>query len=278
MPKGHGQGNGKPRKHHGPRLGRLIKQIGGDVGPLLNIGGDLHQPPSMSYDPAIEAERRAAARGLLDTRQDTKIALKQGRQDLHTTLKDLALNLKRTRQDERRGLRRGLQNVQFQRQDARRSAFRGRQDLGLQMDALVRKFGTQGQVQAQAANAAGVYDAGTLASASAKRAANLAFERQPIDIGMQRIGQDLRIALGRSGVEAQRLRQDYRRNITRARQDTRHDKRLARRDFKRTKKSLFIDLDRASREQRIGNVDLTQQEIFDARARHPGVYGKKGRK
>lgn len=266
--------NGK--KRHGPRLGRLLRNIG-SIEELTAIGG-RGQPPNFAYDPQIEQERRAAARGLLDTKQDTALALRQGRQDLHTTLRDLAINLKRGKQDARIELRRGLEDIRFQRQDTRREGRRGIEDLNLQIGGLIRQSARTGEAQKQNANAAGVYDAGTLRAAAAKRAENLRFARQPLDISKERVREDVGLTLGRLGTQAQRLRRDTRIGVRRLKQDTRHDRRLARRDFGRTRRSLFNSLDRAAREQRIGNVDLLEQEIFDARQRHPGVYSRRGRK
>lgn len=264
-------------KKRGPRLGRLLRNIG-SLEELSDVGGKGRWPPELAYDPAIRAEQRAAARGLLDTAQDTRISLRQGRQDLRTTLRDLATDLRRGRRDARIGLRRGLQDIGFERQDVRREGRREQQDLGLQMDALVRRFGQQGEAQRQAAAASGVYDAGTRAASEQARASNLAFARKPIDIAQRRVGQDVDTALGRLGTQAGRLRRDTRIGLRDLRQDVRHDRRLARRDFRRTRRGLYNSLERAIREQRIGNVDLLQQAIFDARSRAPGVYSKLGRK
>jgi hypothetical protein len=271
-PHGHGGHHGGHGGKHHRRHGHLTLKN------LLALKGHGSQPPLMSYDPAIDAERRAAARGALDTKQDTRIAVRRTKQDLHTSLRDLALNLKRGVNTANTELHRGLQDVGFQRQDIKLKGARGMQDFGLQMDALVRHFGQLGGAQTQSANAAGVAGGGTLAAAAQMRARNFAVAQKPIKIGEQRLQQDVGLGLQRLRVQAGRLRHDVHRSKYQLRQDTRHDVRLARRDAKRTNRDARLRLQRALREQQIGNVDLLQQEIFSARQLHPGVYGKKGRK
>jgi hypothetical protein len=152
------------------------------------------------------------------------------------------------------------------------------EDYGLQLEGLLRNFGQQKGAQEQAANAAGVYDAGTLAAAAQKRKANLSFARQPIDIGARRLQEDVGTALQRSRTSERRLRADTHLNIRRLRRDTRHDRRLTRRDFRRTRLGIYNTVSRARREQTIGNAGLLTQEIFDARQRKPGTFDRQGRR
>ena len=262
--KGHG---GKKGKHKLPTLEELLGL------------GDNNQPPFLAYDPAIEAERRAAARGLLDVLRQNRTDIKRARQDKRTSIRDSKVSKKRTISDIRTQKKEGLQDIGFQRQDVKRESERGFQDFAIQMQNLTRSFGRIGSAQSQAANAAGLgADSGTLAASAAKRKQNLAIASEPIDLARARLGEDTTTQLGRLDVEQSRLLHQARLGARRTRSDFRHDKRLTIRDFQRQRHDVRRQGQVARREQTIGNVDLINQEIFDARSRHPGVYGKAGRR
>jgi hypothetical protein len=255
--------------HHGGKHGGKKKP--------WNIGPSPY--PDLSYDPSIEAERQAAARGLQDTTLDVKRARHQARQDFRTSRKDSRITKRRGMQDFTTQLQRGLQAIRFKRQDVKRDYRRGTQDIGLKLESLGRQYATLGDTQLQASNAAGLgTDQGTAQAAAARRIANQGFEQQPLDIALQRLGQDQTINLGRLGIEAGQLRQDTRRGRTRLKQDTRHDIHLAHRDFRRTRGDLHIQLQRARREATIGNADLLEQELFSARQLHPGAFSTTGKR
>jgi hypothetical protein len=265
------------------------------VNELTHIPGDVNQPKFLTFDPSIEAERRAAARGLLDTRQDTRRQLRQGRQDYRTSRRDIRVQKRRGIKDIRTGRRqgmqdfatqltRGLEDIAFKRQDTIRSAQRGQQDFAIQLHNLVRNFNTLGGQQAQAANASGLYGDGTAQAAAQQRSKNLAVARQPIDVGMQRLQQDETTQLSRLGTETGRLEEDVGRGAhrllsssrlqaRRLRGDTRHDLRLNRQDFHRNRQQLRTSLERAIREQRIGNIDLLQQELMEQKTESRALLG-----
>lgn len=227
---GTNSGHGGKKHHHGPSLQDL-----------LGTGGK-NQPPFLSYDPSIEAERRAAARGLLDVLKDTRIQRKQATQDFRSSVRDLKTTKRRALTDLSREKSRGLL------------------DFTTKMAAVTNKYGNLQQSQSNSAASKGVFDASTLQSSADQRAYNQQAEETPLKQARDQLLQD---------VSTQKRR---------SRQDFRHDKRLSKRDWKRTIKQLHIQAQRARREQAIGNVDLINQEIFDARSRHPGVYGKSGGK
>lgn len=262
--------------HKRSPLRRLIRMSRNAI--PADEGGKFRAPPYLSFDPAIEAERRAAQRGLTDISQDSRIAGRRARQDFRTTIRDLNIDRRRGMGELRRGLQRGRQDIRFQRQDTRRAAQRGRQDFGLQLQAINRHFSQLAGQQVQQANAQGVLDDGTLDAASVARARNKAIARQPIDIGLQRLNQDTTTNLQRLDVQQGRLEQDTRIGRRELRQDTKHDKRLAKQDYKRTIKDLHNKLARAIREQRIGDIDLIKEEIFAARRSRPGHFTKYGKK
>ena len=244
---------------------------GGSVGPYTS-------PPFMSYDPQIEAERRAGRRGLKDILKDTKIEGIRAGQDLHQALRDTRVKAQRGRQDINTQAFRGNQKLGFQASDARLRAGRNIEDFHTQLSNLTRQFATLGHQQAQQANVAGVLDAGTLAAGAQQRAQNFAIARQPIDTGIARTKEDLGTALGRIGIARHQLGVDTGRARTRLRQDTKRDRRLSRQEFKRGKQDRGIKRQRAKREQAISDTNLLVEEIYNARQNHPGVFGKYGKK
>jgi hypothetical protein len=297
MAKGSGgtsPGHGKPgrKKGKGNALRHFLHHPP-TVNDLTRIPGSINQPKFLTFDPSIEAERRAAARGLLDTRQDTRRQLHQGRQDYRTSrrdtlvqkrrgIKDIRTSRRQGMQDFATQLTRGLQDISFKRQDTIRSTQRGEEDFAVQLHNLVRNFNTLGGQQAQAANASGLYGDGTAQASAAQRAKNLTVARQPIDVGMQRLQQDQTTALSRLGTETGRLEEDVGRGAhrllssshlqaSRLRGDTRHDLKLNRQDFHRNRQQLRTSLERAIREQRIGNIDLLQQELWN-RKQNKGLF------
>jgi hypothetical protein len=274
-------GYGGGGSHHRSPFRRLIRQtrqaVPGDE------GGRFRSPPYLSFDPAIEAERRAAQRSLEDIAQDTRIGARRTRQDFRTTRGDIRTDFRRFRGDTRRGERRELQQLGYQRADVAKEGRRGQRDFNLRLSALTRHF-TQLQGQhLQQANAYGSLDSGTMAASNAARAQNYAIERRPIDIGKARLRQDTLTSFQRIATARHQTQADADRDVRRAREDKKHDVRLVKQDYRRTIKDLHIKLNRAIREQRIGDIDLIKQEIYAAR-RQPGgkskfsKYGKKSKK
>jgi hypothetical protein len=244
----------------------MAKDNGKNKGGSYSVSGfDL--PPLFSYDPSILSELRASERGLKDIKQDTRTDLKQARQDRRTQLRDLAVDLRRGRRDIQREKGRGLRDIGYQRSDVKTSAARTQQDLGMRLDDIVRSFSQQGTRQFEAAT-------GTLAAAAKARASNLAIAREPIDIERGRVTEDLSRDLGRLGVSADDLREDARIQATRLRKDSKHDKMLTKRDFRRFRRDGRTQVQRAEREQRIGQLDLIQQAIFGAQQQNPKWFNQ----
>jgi hypothetical protein len=244
-----------------------------------SIGGiDLYEVPWGSYDPSIDAQRRAAERGLSDLREDSNTASVWAKKDLGQSLSDIKRSRGRNVNDLRRGRRREVQKLGFRRQDLRRDAGRARQDFGSRREGIARQFRTLAGTQMEARNAAGTLQGGTAAAAAAKRAENQAFAMKPIDVAENRMEQDLATSLGRIQVSQNQLNQDTGRAIRRGGVDTRRDVKLTKRDFGRDEFSRERKLGRGIREQKIGDADLLAQAIDSARQRNPGVFGKFGKK
>ena len=80
-----------------------------------------------------------------------------------------------------------------------RNRARGGEDYNFRIADLQRSFAQQGAAQSQAGRAAGAQRGGFLAQALAKRQANEALQRQPIDTGFARFNADSALSEGRLG-------------------------------------------------------------------------------
>lgn len=241
--------------------------------------GDIYQsPPPFTFDPGLEAQRQQLERGVQDTKQDLRIRARRERQDFTTQRRDIQRGARRGRKDIQLDSRRGLRGVRFQREDLRRDASRGMQDFALRLGGLHREYAQRANSQNQEARAAGLGDSGAMAEGAQKRATNLAIERQPIDLGVQRLQQDVDTSMGRLGVAARDIRIDTRTGMQRLRQDTKQTKKLARQGFTRSRRDIGIERQRAIREGALGNVALIQQQIYAARERNPGAFSTSGKR
>jgi hypothetical protein len=142
-------------------------------------------PPAGSYDPALDAARNAASRGLLDTRQDTGLQLGRAGQDYSLGVEGL-----------QRAQTRGTEDIATQR-------LRGNQDYSQNTALLRRSFNILAGKQQESANAAGLIGGGALLQAAAKRQANQGIQQQALDVGHTRLNEDLTRAGTRLGEDTQ---------------------------------------------------------------------------
>jgi hypothetical protein len=146
---------------------RALHPPGKTVAPL--------RPPAGTYDPALDAARRAATRGYGDVKQDTRLAGTRAAEDF-----------------------------QFGQDDVNRSYDRTKADYGSNVAMLQRQYDILAGRQQEQANVSGVIGGGALLEAATKRAANQAIDRAPLDTGFQRAGEDRGLAIERLGVGFQR--------------------------------------------------------------------------
>lgn len=216
--------------------------------------GGFKLPPFMTFDPSIDAQRRAQQRGLKDILKDTKRAKNYAGQDEGQKVADINQTQARGTQDiATRGAEIGLRQQ------------RGTEDFSTQLGNLIRDFQVRGSQQTQSANAAGSLDPSTQAAAAGRRQENFNVARHPIDVGQQRLDQDSSLAMQGLGVAQQRLGEDTSRSLG-----------LAGQDYGRTLTDILTKRHRAVREERIGNLDLIQQAIFNARQNKPGAFTQYG--
>jgi hypothetical protein len=195
-------------------------------------------PPTGSYDPALDAQRRAASRGLQDTEADTGIA------NTRDTV-DYGLN----RDDVLRAQTRGLENLTTSRD-------RGYGDVDRQVAVLQRGYQTLAGNQRQQFQAHGLAYGGAALQAAAKRQANEAFDQQPLDVARARIGEDFTRQSARlgedAGLQLGRLALDY------APPDAANP--LGGRRFQ----DRTTALTRAQREDAAFGLDIGQEKVFQA--------------
>lgn len=245
---------------------------GSGTSPYPQTYGGYTQPDEFSYDPALEAQRRAAQRALEDTTQDIGIAEHQAKQDYKTSQKDLRISKRRGLSDIRRGKQRGMQDLRLRRRDVGLDASRAREDFNTRLSNLVENYRRKGNVDRQQLNVSGQAEGGAVQASANRRLADFLRDKAPIDTGLARVNQDEAIANQRLDITQGRLRQDTRQDKTRLKQDVRHDMKLNKRDLKRTKKDLALQLQRAIREGTFTDIDLIKQEIYQASQLHPGRY------
>lgn len=229
-------------------------------------------PPFLSYDPALEAQRRAAKRGLEDTESDVKTNLHFAHTDLRQALHDIHVNASRKRQDISRQAARGQEKLGYQETDVKTKAGRAEQDFQAQLANIGRQFAQLRHRQGEAANAQGVLDKGTLEAGVAARRNNQRLAEAPIHTAQQRTAEDLYTALSRIGTARGELTADQERSLNRLIQDRNLERQKSRREYGRKAFGETRKEERARREAAISNVDLLAQEIYAARAEHPSVF------
>jgi hypothetical protein len=187
-------------------------------------------PPAGSYDPAIDAQVSAAGRGLQDLTQDI------GTQNLRDTV-DYGLG----RDSIQRQYDRGNQDLGAQRSqyetgygrsvadenlgygrtstDLQTAASRGGEDYNRNVQMLTRQYSQIGDSQRQQQSRAGVLRGGAMLQAAAKRTANQATDRQPLDTSygrftadnqqaQTRLGADHTTTLGQLDLQGRRMGED----------------------------------------------------------------------
>jgi hypothetical protein len=129
-----------------------------------------YQPPNPAgyYDPALDAQQRAAGRGYLDTQQDTALAGTRAAVDYGLDTDDITRSYTRGLADI--GTQRGYENENYTR------------NVGL----LTRQYGQLARRQAEGARRYGVTSGGIALLSAAKRAENQGIEQQTADIAHTR--------------------------------------------------------------------------------------------
>lgn len=187
-------------------------------------------PPAGSYDPNLDASLSSAQRGYTDLQGDIErsgvraasdFGLGQGQLETRRSQGLADIMRSRTRAGEDFGAQRaGVEQASGRSlSDILRSRRRGSEDYASSIANLNRQYSQLGDRQRQGAQQAGVARGGALQQAAAKRTANQALDRQPMDTNYgrfvadsgqaeQRLGQDKATSLGRIGTAETRAGED----------------------------------------------------------------------
>src|SRR3954463_8562660 len=147
-------------------------------------------PPPGTYDPAIDAQVRAAQRGYGDLGQDYTVGKTRAQDDYLTATGYDQADYQNALGDLTQTHDRSLSDLLLGRS-------RGAEDYNSSIAGLDRSYQRLGGRQAQSAAAAGVSGGGALAQALAKRTANEAIDRAPIDTNYNRFLSDSQTQEGR---------------------------------------------------------------------------------
>lgn len=144
--------------------------------------------PTGTYDPALDAQRAASSRGLLDTTQDTGLAGTRAAEDY------------------------GIQLGQLQQQQGRVDA-----DYASNVQALTRNYSNLATAQGERANQYGVVPgSGALLQAAQKRAANQQIAQTALDTAHTRATGDINTQIGSIGLTLDRGVTDRTTGLSRA--------------------------------------------------------------
>ena len=184
------------------------------------------KPAYGSYDPALDQGERAANRGLIDLLADISTGNERALSDYGLNREDIQLQLDRNLQDTglargdyERDYGRGITDLRTNRSragedfqgslgDLLKSRERGGEDYRTAMAGLDRSYERLGSSQTQAQGKAGVSSGGALAQAMAKRQANQALDREPVDTNYRRFNEDSARGEGQLRQNFDRFNQD----------------------------------------------------------------------
>lgn len=265
-----------PRKRPGYGVGAGTNFVSGgttyEPGVRPSPKPETVEPPYLSFDPAIEAQRREAKRGLEDTEADVTTKQHFATTDLHQALRKIHRDTVRSRQDINRSATRAERKLGYQEADTQTNARRRQEDFNSALSNIARNFGQLGHRQAEAASAGGVLDQGTLAAGGAARAQNQALAEAPIHTAQGRAGEDLTTALGRIGTARTEAATDQQTGLARLKQNRDFEREGAKRTTGRETFKDKREEERARREYQNKNIDLLAEEVYAARQERPGAF------
>lgn len=164
--------------------------------------GVLTSPPPGTYDPAIDSQIGQSSRGLGDMLSSyitgygepgTALGGRQG-EDFQTGQASINRSLGYGTADVNQSADRSLADLLTGRS-------RASQDYGTAVAGLDRNYQRLGSAQTQTSRQAGVQRGGALAQSLAKRTANEAIDRAPMDTGFSRFNADSALQEGRIGTD-----------------------------------------------------------------------------
>jgi hypothetical protein len=206
--------------------------------------------PTGSYDPGLDSALQAANRGLQDTELDTQTAQQRGLIDYGLQNDQINLGRDRSLADLGQSRDRGTADLGTARTNEGQDY---QQNVGL----LTRQFTQLGNQQRQDAIHRGVVHGGSLLQAAAKRGANQAIARQPMDTEHSRF-------LASNDLAGQRLNEDYATQSGRVTADATSALGQNALAYARGTNDSGLALLRAQREGSQFGIDTQTQKIFQA--------------
>lgn len=208
------------------------------------------EPPAGTYDPALDSQLAASKRGLFDLTQDSETQGLRAQDDYGLQSGQVqrqgALNFGDLTRDRDRGLA-----------DLGAARSRGLEDYQRNVAQLTRNYQRLGDSQRQQRNAANVLSGGAALQAAAKRSANEAFDREPIDTGVNRFLSD-------NSLQSQRVTDDYGANVARNKEQQDSQLGTLGLDFQRGATDRTTALTRAQREASAFGLDTGAQRAYQA--------------
>lgn len=244
-------------------LSPALKKLLGVGGPLAQQGAALSPPPG-TYDPAIDAQVGQANRGLGDLLSSyirdygepgTALGGRAG-EDYATGKEGIQRGFDYGVADVNKSSGRALTDLLTNRD-------RAGADYKTGVEGLHRNFAELGAAQTQTARAAGVQRGGALSQALAKRTANEAIARQPMDTGFQRFGQDSQLQQGRIGDDREQA-------LNRLQAGAKTDFAALDRGLLRGTEDAAFQLGTAGRENTQFGLDANAQRLYQANIPLPG--------
>lgn len=235
-----------------------------------------YQPPPVptgSYDPALDAQYRAAQRGFQYSSQDAQQNQLRLSSDYGIQQGDIGRSWQRGNEDMNLSFRYGQEDVGTQRDrgysDLDLARSRGGEDYNRAVGQLTRNYDRlAGQQQEQQVRAGGLLRSGAALQAAQKRSENMAWDKAPIDTNYNRFLADNTTSRTRLGEDTSRADQRQREAlfIGTARAGEDRDSALARAalGFERGSTDINTGSWRAGQEQQQFGLDVEAQKQFQA--------------
>lgn len=286
-----------PRANALARKGQQNRRKSGPAKPQRRVNlpnlPEFHGPPPGTFDPGLEAQVRAAERGLYDLIDKTR---REGRRESRDTREARQLLERKVRQGradiarskgyaiEDTGLKRQQYGIDFARdiEDLAIARQHGEEDYNKALTDMQHRYARIGAEQAQGSVARGTDTAGVEQASAAVRGANEAYDRGGLDTSHQR-------ALSALGLDERRTNEDYGRrlglldtdlgrNLTdlgirkfRLGQEGRTQRRHLLLDAFRNRQDRRTGLSQAKREYGIYATDVAQQAFYQAHQLNPHI-------
>lgn len=254
---------------------------------------DFIGPPPGTFDPGLEAQVRAAERGLIDLIEKTRQEGRRETQDVRQARNLLMRKIRQGRADLQRsrgyaledsGVQRGRLETSFARdlQDLAIAKQRGQEDYDRALVDMQHRYSRIGAEQDQASVAQGTDSLSAQAASGAVRGANQAYDKGGIDTAHRRAEEALALQEGRTRedytLRSGLLGEDLERELTglgiqqhRLGLEGRTQNRRLRLDALRGRQDRRTAVSQGIREYGIYATDLAQQAYYQAHQLNPKI-------